>query len=74
MEKYGAMEKNIVLWTKLWYYAENYETLHYFSFLIFQPHFDYRRKNMKRFTMEKLAKTKKLWTILEKTPITYQNN
>ena len=26
MEKYGTMEKTMVLWTKLWYYTENYGT------------------------------------------------
>ena len=26
MENYGTMEKTMVLWTKLWYYNENYGT------------------------------------------------
>ena len=26
MENYGTMEKTMVLWTKLWYYTENYRT------------------------------------------------
>ena len=26
MENYGTMEKTMVLWTKLWYYTENYWT------------------------------------------------
>ena len=26
MENYGTIEKTIVLWTKLWYYTENYRT------------------------------------------------
>ena len=26
MEHYGTMEKTMVLWTKLWYYTENYKT------------------------------------------------
>ena len=26
MENYGTMEKTTVLWTKLWYYTENYGT------------------------------------------------
>ena len=26
MENYGTMEKTMVLWTKRWYYTENYRT------------------------------------------------
>ena len=26
MENYGTMEKTMILWTKLWYYTENYGT------------------------------------------------
>ena len=26
MKNYGTMEKTMVLWTKLWYYTENYGT------------------------------------------------
>ena len=26
MENYGTMEKTMVLWTKLWYYTENYRS------------------------------------------------
>ena len=26
MENYGTMEKTMVLWTKLWYYTENFGT------------------------------------------------
>ena len=29
MKNYGTMEKTMVLWTKLWYYTENYGTLIY---------------------------------------------
>ena len=29
MKNYGAMEKTVVLWTKLWYYTENYGTMIY---------------------------------------------
>ena len=27
MENYGTMEKTMVLWTKLWYYEQNYGTI-----------------------------------------------
>ena len=29
MKNYGTMEKTVVLWTKLWYYTENYGTMIY---------------------------------------------
>ena len=31
MKNYGTMEKTMVLWTKLWYYTENYGTLIYYG-------------------------------------------
>ena len=30
-KNYGTMEKTMVLWTKLWYYTENYGTLIYYG-------------------------------------------
>ena len=31
MKNYGTIEKTMVLWTKLWYYTENYGTLIYYG-------------------------------------------
>ena len=31
MERYGTMEKTMVLWKILWYYIENYGTLIYYG-------------------------------------------
>ena len=28
-KRYGTIEKNMLLWKKLWYYTENFETLIY---------------------------------------------
>ena len=58
MKNYGTMEKTMVLWTKLWYYTENYGTSIY----------EGKKKR------GRLPKTKKLWFIMEKKTMEIYEN
>ena len=57
-ENYGTLEKNMELWTNLWYYTENCGTSIY----------EVKRKH------GRLPNTKKLSFIMEKTMVICQNN